>query len=249
MPARLSPQPAGWRVAIVAAAAGAAVFGGAALQPAAASASSQSPEAAYLAALNQERAAHGLRPLIERQALNGVASSWASHMAASSTLSHNPHLAAAVSNWQALGENVGDGPDIQSLDRAFWTSPEHRANILDPSYSDVGIGAVTRDGVIWITIDFRDPMHAITPHSSDRPLAKRVVCGEQWTATTPPQRHRVLRVGSQGHDVARVQRHLHVTADGIFGRITRGAVERFQRRHTFRPTGVVGHRTWRAITR
>jgi len=247
MPARLSPQPAGWRVATVAAAAGVAVFGGAGLQPTAASASPQSPEVTYLAALNQERVVHGLRPLIERQALDGVAGSWAAHMAASGTLSHNPHLATAVSNWQALGENVGEGPDIHSLDRAFWNSPEHRANILDPSYSDVGIGAVTRDGVIWITIDFRDPMHAITARSSDRPLAKPAVRGEQWTVTTP-QRHRVLRYGSQGHDVARVQRRLHVAADGIFGRITRRAVQNFQRHHTYRPTGVVGHRTWRAIT-
>jgi uncharacterized protein YkwD len=237
MPAFLSSRPAALRIATVGAAVGAAVFTGAALLPAVAGAS-ESPELTYLAAMNQERAAHGLQPLVERHVLDVVASPWASHMAATTTLAHNPRLVTAVPNWQALGENVGEGPDIDSLDRAFWNSPEHRANILDPSYSDVGIGAVTRDGVIWITVDFRDPMHASTATSTAN-------------HATPLQRqgHRVLRLGSQGHDVARVQRRLNVAADGIFGRITRGAVEHFQSHHRYRPTGVVGHRTWRAINR
>lgn len=226
---------------------GSALIGAAALYSVPASAA-ETPESVYFTAINQERTAHGLRPLVERSGLNAVAASWSQHMAADSILSHNPHLATAIGNWQALGENVGEGPDIHSLDRAFWHSPEHRANILDPSYSEVGIGAVTRDGIIWITIDFRDPLHAA---AADRPATDRFVRAEQWTSARPQvhRHHRVLRIGSQGHDVTRVQQDLHVAADGVFGPVTRAAVQRFQRRHHHKVTGVVGHRTWRAITR
>jgi len=245
MPSRAVRRRSTLRLATLGASLGVTVAAAAALNPVAAQAS-ESTATTYLQAINQERAAHGLRPLVERHALNAVAGSWAAHMAAKDTLSHNPRLANVVSNWRALGENVGMGPDIHSLDRAFWNSPEHRANILDSSYREVGIGAVTRDGVIWITVDFRDPMHSTTP---PRPVAHRPVRGERWTTARPVRRHhRVLHLGSRGHDVAHVQRRLHVTADGVFGPVTRNAVERFQLRHHHKPTGVVGHRTWRAIT-
>jgi peptidoglycan hydrolase-like protein with peptidoglycan-binding domain len=235
------------RLSVLGATVGSALIGAIAVHPVAASAA-VTTESAYLKDINQERAAHGLRPLVERHGLNVVAASWSSHMAGGSTLAHNPRLASEVSNWQALGENVGEGPDIDSLDRAFWHSPEHRANILDPSYREVGIGAVVRDGIIWITVDFRDPMHAVTPH---RTTADSTARAEHWSSARPQfhHRHRVLRVGSHGHDVTRVQNDLHVAADGVFGRVTRAAVQHFQRRHHHKVTGVVGHRTWRAITR
>ena len=186
----------------------------------------------YLSDLNAERVAHGLRPLTMRADLNAVAQGWANHMAAANLLSHNPALTTQVANWQTVGENVGEGPDVGSLDTAFWNSPAHRANILDSSYTEVGVGSTWSNGVLWITVDFRKPMVS-TSHTVARPRTSSA--------------HRSLHVGSRGHDVARVQRRLHVRADGVFGPRTKRAVARFQRRHHLRATGVVNARTWRAL--
>ena len=189
-----------------------------------------SDTSAYLARMNAERVNHGLSPLTMRTDLNSVAQGWADHMAAANLLSHNPHLTSQVANWQTVGENVGEGPDVATLDTAFWNSPEHKANILDSSYKDVGIGTTFANGILWITVDFRRPMVA----ESSSTVA---------TARTSHV-HRTLRLGSRGHDVARVQRRLHVHADGVFGPRTKRAVARFQRRHHLRASGVVNHRTW-----
>lgn len=196
-----------------------------------------SESSTYLSDLNGERAAHGLRPLTMRADLVSVAQGWADHMAAAGLLSHNPNLASQVTNWQTVGENVGEGPDVASLDNAFWNSPPHRANILDSSYTEIGIGSRWANGVLWITIDFRKPMSTTTTTHVARAHASTVHHGV----------HRTLRVGSRGHDVVRVQRRLHVRADGIFGHHTKRAVARFQRRHHMRVTGVVGPGTWRRL--
>jgi peptidoglycan hydrolase-like protein with peptidoglycan-binding domain len=195
---------------------------------------------AYLTRINHERRAHGLRPLTMRTDLNSIAQRWANHMAAANLLSHNPRLATQITNWQIAGENVGEGPDIPTLDSAFWHSPEHRANILTAGYRDVGIATARANGILWITVDFRKPMYAessatiATPHTATARAPRAV-------------RHRTLRVGSRGFDVKRVQRKLHVRADGVFGPVTKRAVVRFQRHHHLRANGVVRAGTWKAL--
>ena len=58
-----------------------------------------------------------------------------------------------------------------------------------------------------------------------------------------------LKKGARGPAVAKVQRWLNQPADGIFGRGTRAAVKRFQRRQGLTPDGVVGPATWSALRR
>ena len=192
----------------------------------------------YLANLNQERTSHGLAALTMRSDLNAIAQGWAQHMAAAGVLSHNPSLQSRVANWQVVGENVGEGPSISSLTTAFWNSAAHRDNILESRYRDVGIGTASSNGVIWITVDFRDPLHAESSSTTSS-----VTSG----ATVSRVSHPTLRAGSRGWAVKRVQRRLHVTADGIFGPKTRRAVVWFQRHHHLRANGVVGASTWRAL--
>jgi uncharacterized protein YkwD len=193
----------------------------------------------YLSRLNAERKAHGLPALTMRSDLNAVAQRWAGHMASAGALSHNPGLVSQVANWQGVGENVGAGPTIADLDNAFMASPKHRDNVLDGTYNDVGIGTVHSGGVIWITVDFRDPMYS-EPSST---IVHRPTTKSHKVAV----HHRTLRLGSRGHDVAAVQRKVHARADGIFGPRTRRAVIAFQRRHHVRANGVVGASTWKAM--
>src|SRR4051794_41940750 len=60
-------------------------------------------------------------------------------------------------------------------------------------------------------------------------------------------RTQLLRFGDVGPAVAAVQARVGTAADGIFGPLTRAAVERFQRAHRLAPSGVVDARTWAAV--
>ena len=64
-------------------------------------------------------------------------------------------------------------------------------------------------------------------------------------AAASPTLHR----GDRGTAVRRLQRLLHVHADGVFGAGTARALRRFQRRHHMRVDGVAGPATWRVLRR
>jgi len=53
-----------------------------------------------------------------------------------------------------------------------------------------------------------------------------------------------LKVGSKGANVKAVQKKIGVTADGVFGPITKKAVIAFQEKHGIDATGVVDAATW-----
>ena len=57
----------------------------------------------------------------------------------------------------------------------------------------------------------------------------------------------LLKAGSRGPAVARVQRELGIPADGIFGPQTRRAVRAFQKRHGLLVDGIVGPQTRKAL--
>jgi hypothetical protein len=59
----------------------------------------------------------------------------------------------------------------------------------------------------------------------------------------------LLRTGSRGPAVAKVQRALGIPADGIFGPQTRAAVKKFQRSHGLLVDGIVGPQTRAASAR
>jgi peptidoglycan hydrolase-like protein with peptidoglycan-binding domain len=58
-----------------------------------------------------------------------------------------------------------------------------------------------------------------------------------------------LHHGDRGRSVRKLQRALHLTDDGVFGKGTLHAVRRFQRRHGIAADGVVGAGTWHMIRR
>ena len=76
-----------------------------------------------------------------------------------------PALRRRVTNWSILGENVGVGGTVNSLHGAFMNSPVHRDNLLYSSYRHVGIGAVKKNGRMWVTVLFEaqtDPGTTLT---------------------------------------------------------------------------------------
>jgi hypothetical protein len=46
-------------------------------------------------------------------------------------------------------------------------SPEHRANILDHDFTQIGVGvSVDKNGIVWVTEDFRKPMYSSSSSTS-----------------------------------------------------------------------------------
>jgi hypothetical protein len=139
-------------------------------------------EAQFFAFLNGVRAKNGVPPLATDGQLINVARGWSAQMAGAGALSHNPDLGSQVTNWRTLGENVGTGGDVTSVEAALEASPHHFQNMVDPAFQYVGIGVVEAGGAIWVTEDFKQaktgtgvlpstqvPQPAPTPRPSSAP--------------------------------------------------------------------------------
>jgi uncharacterized protein YkwD len=115
-----------------------------------------SAERAFARKTNEARAQHGLRKLSLDRQLSKTASKHTSQMVSKKLLYHttNSQFYSRVTSWSSLGENVGEGGGVGSLQNAFMHSPEHRANVLDKSYRYLGIGVTTRNGRMWVTVQF-----------------------------------------------------------------------------------------------
>jgi Cysteine-rich secretory protein family len=118
---------------------------------------------------NNARAANGLPALVISGDLAAVAAKQAAWMAAHHVLAHTPNLPEAICCWSAVGENVGEGSSPSVLQAAFMASPPHRANILSPIYTQIGVGvAVDADGQLWVSVIFRAPSGAV-PKPTPKP--------------------------------------------------------------------------------
>jgi len=158
------------------------------LAPAAHADSTTSMESQFIAKMNAARQASGLRPYSVAYDLTSIARQHSAQMAQRQTLYHNPSLTSQVQNWQAVGENVGEGPTVTDIHEAFMHSPEHRANILDHDFTQVGVGVtVDSNGVVWVTEDFRQPMHSTssTPTHRSAPTHHASAPAPTHRATAP----------------------------------------------------------------
>jgi uncharacterized protein YkwD len=146
-------------------------------------------EACLIASINAERAKVRAAPLSVNPALTAYARNHSDAMAAAGDIFHsggsvsNPEPGAQAfrralgSPWNTypkVGENVGDAPDCESmmygiprpagytgppLFTGYMGSPPHRANILDPVWTEMGVGvSYDPSGQLYSTEVFvRDP--------------------------------------------------------------------------------------------
>jgi hypothetical protein len=112
------------------------------------------PEGTLFSRINSSRSASGLAPLETYWDLTDDARAHSARMMDRGSIYHNPSLGSVTGVWQALGENVGMGVDLNAMHDAFMNSPGHRANILG-NYNYVGVGVKTdASGVSWVTVVF-----------------------------------------------------------------------------------------------
>ncbi len=135
-------------------------------------------DSGVLTQLNQIRLAHGLAPLTLSVSLSEAADQHSRDMVANGYFAHNSANGAPF--WKrirsfyadrgygywSVGENLfwSSGPINASASlRAWMASPEHRANILNPAWRQIGVAAISSrhapgayagHGVTVITTDF-----------------------------------------------------------------------------------------------
>jgi hypothetical protein len=115
-------------------------------------------EGDIFSAVNAARSSAGLPAYSYASDLTAAARGQAERMAASGELYHNPNLASEVGGWSRIGENVAYAGDWRSAHDVLMNSPDHRAQILDSGYTQMGVGtAVGDDGTFWVAEVFRTP--------------------------------------------------------------------------------------------
>lgn len=107
--------------------------------------------------VNQQRKAAGLRPLILIEDLNQAARVQSENMSRNKTLAHNigdstlvKRVLATGYDYNRVSENIAEG--TRSADRTvecWMASPNHRANILDPDVTHMGVG---KYGKYWTQV-------------------------------------------------------------------------------------------------
>lgn len=101
--------------------------------------------------INAFRTAAQVSPLLRHPDLDRAASWQAARMARQRRIYHSRDLTVgAPSGWSILGENVAAGPSLSAALQALENSPPHRQNLIDTRFAYVGIGTVTRDGVVYL---------------------------------------------------------------------------------------------------
>lgn len=129
-------------------------------------------EADFVARVNQERAAKSLPALKVASDMTSAARAHSAVMRDADKLHHNPGLGSSVGGWRKIGENVGVGGTVGAIHNALMDSDGHRRNILDPEWTDIGIGVVVHEGRIWVTQMFRAPKDAPKPAPKPDPKPK-----------------------------------------------------------------------------
>jgi uncharacterized protein YkwD len=110
--------------------------------------------------INRSRAAHRRRAISTNGYMNGKAVKWAEHLAACNCLEHRAPPFGVMRGWCGAAENVGrsgDGGTLGSVHTAFMRSRGHRDNILNPRWTDLGVGvARDRAGEYFVVHVFAD---------------------------------------------------------------------------------------------
>ena len=118
--------------------------------------------------INDERAIRHLAPMTWDPTLANYASVWSADMAAHGF--RHSSIGNLLGPYNYVGENIAAGSRGTlegSLHDAWMHSDGHRANILAPGFTRVGVGVFcSADGSIYLTQDFGHPSSAGAPQTS-----------------------------------------------------------------------------------
>lgn len=156
--------------------------------------------------VNGSRAEAGLAALTPRSDLDDLAAAHSEDMAAARRLFHNEELFTDATKKRigakAVGENVASNSSIDDAHRRLMASPEHRANLLSPSFTRLGLGLVDADGTWYLTQVFVTPINSsataattppAAPATSAKPAKTAAPVARATTRSTTPRAARTDR--------------------------------------------------------
>jgi uncharacterized protein YkwD len=111
-------------------------------------------EEQFYALTNADRQAAGVAGLTRGASLDSYARAQAAALANAGALSHSD-ISQLLGTWWIVGENVGYGPDAQTIQTAYRNSPGHYENIVEPSFTSIGVGvSVDANGRVWTAQEY-----------------------------------------------------------------------------------------------
>lgn len=148
-------------------------------------------ERALLEDANRERVAQGLAPLHWNANLAAAAHNHALLMAQHDTLSHQfsgeaplqDRTRSAGARFTEVAENVAEGPSAEMIHAGWMHSPPHRANLLDPELTDIGIAVAVgapgpgsgRSPMLFAVQDFSQAVAELSFNEQERQVAATLV--------------------------------------------------------------------------
>ncbi|MGB3312196.1 MAG: CAP domain-containing protein [Nodosilinea sp.] len=117
--------------------------------------------------VNTERQRVNAPPLVINDKLTAAAQRHAQDMATSRRMSHTgsdgstmrSRIDATQYQWSTIGENVAMGqPTAAAVMSAWMNSPGHRQNILNPAFTELGVGSATGGGRLYWAQVFARPL-------------------------------------------------------------------------------------------
>jgi hypothetical protein len=135
-----------------------------------------------LAAANQDRSLHELRPVRVDPLLSAAALSHAREMAARGTISHQfpgeADLATRAANagvrFSLITENVAEASNSALIHDLWMKSAGHRANLLDPQVNAVGIAVVAEHGQLYAVEDFARTVERLSIPEQEAEVARLI---------------------------------------------------------------------------
>ncbi len=141
-----------------------------------------SGEQSMLARINAMRAAEGLAPLEREAGLDAAARAHCADMAAQRQLTHVSEASGTPADRvrtagveaQTIAENVALHRSADEAHQALLGSDAHRANMLGPTHTHVGLAALTTDHGVYVTQVFAT-LAGAAPEPVEPPVAEEPV--------------------------------------------------------------------------
>lgn len=155
---------------------------------------------------NQERAKNGLSPLKANAELNYAADKYAEEMSERGVLSHTgpdgskPWDRAEAVGYEArmMGENLAAGQrTAEQVVEGWMGSPGHRANILKPQYTDIGVGFYNNYWVQDFGSGDRNPISNIPGSTSNSEIVAQSAPAPESTSTLTTTLGSIFSLDSQ----------------------------------------------------
>lgn len=111
--------------------------------------------------VNTERTSRGFTALARNDQLDDAAVAQATDMRDNKFFDHTgsdgsnvgTRATAAGYTWSAIGENIGSGSVSPEAMMDLWMNSDgHRANILSPNFTELGVGIDERGTALWVQV-------------------------------------------------------------------------------------------------